>query len=103
MSFYFVKKLLSRKEKKVWIKTSKGQLISSDQIMYFLIRERKDQFSIVACTQDENFVISVHEIEKEARDAFEELWSKLNHDEFEVLNRIANALEKIVSHTKLNE
>jgi hypothetical protein len=91
---------LSRKENKVWIKTSKGQLISSDHIEYFLIRERKDQFSIVACTQEENFVISVHEADVEARDALEELWSKLNHDEFELLNRIANALEKIVSYTK---
>jgi len=86
----------------VWIKTSKGQLISSEHIMYFLIREREDQFSIVAFTQEENFVISVHEMEEEARNALEELWSKLNHDEFEVLNRIANALEKIVSQSKLN-
>jgi hypothetical protein len=84
----------------VWIKTSKGQLISSDQIMYFLIRERKDQFSIVACTKEENFVISVYEAEEEARNALEELWSKLNRDELEVLNRIANALEKIVTFTK---
>lgn len=87
----------------MWIKTSKGQLISSEHIQYFLIRERKDQFSIIACTQEENFVISVHEIEGEARNALEDLWVKLNHDEFddfEVLNRIASALEKITAYTE---
>jgi hypothetical protein len=79
----------------VWLKTSKGPLISSEYIKYFIIRERKDMFSLVACGQEETFVISIHETGEEAQIALDDLGSKLNHGEFETLNRIADALEKI--------